>query len=127
MALIGANDLAAMRAVYGKSLHDTCDLMPRTTTTADDGQVVEDWVRSGSSACGFEPTGGAEQRRADMTILAYDAKLRLPLGTAITYLDKVKITRRYGTTLSTPLTFQVEGDPQQGPTGLVCLLKRVTT
>jgi head-tail adaptor len=127
MALIDANDLTAMRAVYGDSLHDTCRLKPRTVTTATDGQEIEDWPDGVIVACGFQPTAGAEQRRADMTILAYDARLRLPLGTAITYLDQVRITHRYGAALATPLTFQVEGDPQQGPTGLVCLLKRVTT
>jgi head-tail adaptor len=127
MALIDANDLAMIRATQVDSLHDTCVLMPRVTDTATDGQVTETWVSGATVACGFEPTGGNEQRRADMTVLAYDAKLRLALGAAITYLDKVRIIKRYGSALTTPLTFQVEGDPQQGASGLVLLLKRVTT
>jgi len=127
MALVDANDLTDMRAVYASSLADTCIPMTRSTTTADDGQVIESWTDGTAIACGFEPTGGTEQRRADMTVLAYDAKLRVPLGTALTYLDKVRITYRLGTALATALTFQVEGDPQQGPVGKVLLLKRVTT
>ncbi len=110
-------------------MQDTCVILPRTVTTATDGQAVESWPEADGhdEICGFQPTAGTEQRRADLTILAYDARLRLPLTVSVTYLDKVRITKRFGVTLTTPLTFQVEGDAQQGPSGLVLLLKRVTT
>lgn len=127
MTLLDANDLYQMRADYDASLPDTCTIGVHTVTTADDGQDVETWPHGDTEACAFQPTAGAEQRRADLTVLTYDARLRLRRGASVTYLDHIILTHRWGTILATPMEFAIEGDPQIGPAGMVLLLKRVST
>ena len=128
MTLIGANDLAAMRGVYGDSLHDTCTIGTHSQTTAN-GRTRDVWTDGAATTCGYKPEPGSERTEqwgTSMVVLRYDATLRLPLGTTITYEDRVTITHRYGTALGTAITLEVVGRPRQGPLGLVVDLREVS-
>ena len=52
--------------------------------------------------------------------------LRLPKSASIKARDRVRVTARFGETLTAPLLFDVVGPPLTGPSGTVVNLRQVT-
>ena len=74
--------------------------------------------------CGFQPMNKGESRDGAQ-VPFMDAKLRLPVGTDITNIDRVRLTSRHGTAI-TPQLYTIEGPPELGPSAMVLNLKLVT-
>lgn len=109
-------------------MQDTCVLQPRTTGAADNYNLpTETWPDGSSYACGLKPRDRDEAMDAAEVPLV-DARLRLPLSAeaSLSNVDRIKITRRFGVTLSTPISYEIVGPPRRGPSGLVLDLKQVT-
>jgi head-tail adaptor len=115
-----------MQATQVSSLMDTCVRCVFSEAADAAGQMIPTWTDGVTLACGFEPRSSIEARRPDMTVLSYDARLRLAITATMDYRDKIRLTHRYGALLATPLTFAIEGQPLRGPSGLVLLLKAVS-
>jgi len=75
--------------------------------------------------CGLDMRQGSERHTQSYTALEYDATMRLPITTTIDAKDRLKVTKRFGETLTTALVFEIVGSVQRGPSGIRVLLKRV--
>ncbi|HLA87368.1 MAG TPA: hypothetical protein VJL10_05075 [Anaerolineales bacterium] len=52
--------------------------------------------------------------------------IRLPLTTTLDPKDRIKVTKRFGVTETTPKTYQIIGHPKAGPSGLLVMVEIVT-
>ena len=126
------DQLAAMRATQALVMGHACQVGTIATTQNSIGELVAAAPAYGRElACGFQmlaPTAiGAEFRTADGSVVRADAVLRLPYGTAVTTSDVVKVTKRHGETITSPLVYEVLGLPAVGASGILCYLRQVTT
>jgi head-tail adaptor len=112
MSLIDSHDLAMMRADQTDALWDTCVVQTQSVTVDTYGQGIETFTDGTAIACRFVPSSGREIKeitRRDGTITIIRAIVRLPRGTTVTPNDRIKITKRFGETLTTPLVYAVAG------------------
>lgn len=128
MSLIDSRDLAMMRADQTDALWDTCIVQTQSVAVDSYGQGIETFTDGSAIACRFVPWAGGELReinRSDGTITVIRAEVRLPLGTTVTAKDRIKITKRFGETLTTALVFGANEPGAIGPTCVTVNLKDV--
>lgn len=105
---------------------DTCTILTFSTGAANGyGKPAVSYAEGSPIICGYRPRSTREVQQGNETVII-DGELRLPITTAIKSTDRVRLTKRFGETLATPLLFSVIGQPAQGPSGLVVSLRRVT-
>lgn len=126
MRLFQTAELSRLQTAQNNAMQDTCVIQAYSATFDTYGAPVITFTDGAPMACGFDPTGGKKNRRVDLTALHVDATVRLPIGTAVNAKDRIKVTRRFGAWLAAALVFDVQGSPQQGPSGLVLELAKVT-
>ena len=123
-----AADLTSMRAAQDGHMLDTCDIQAISTAKDSFGQVVESWPTDAADiVCGLDMRPGSERHGSDKTVVEYDATVRLPISTTVDLRSKIRVTKRFGETLSTPLVFAIVAPIQRGPSGIRLLLKRIET
>jgi hypothetical protein len=121
--MFSAADLSNMRSIQVAHMADECVLYSSVS-----GSALDDWgrptVTSGSvtTVCGLEMVAQDETDKPGAQGPDFDAKVRLPITTTITRIDKVKITKRFGESVA-PITYDVMGECLRGPSGLVLNLK----
>lgn len=124
--MVDANDLAMMREAQAETMHDTCVMLTRITGAVDAYNRQQELYQAGSPiACGLDMRESREV--GDTRVPLYDARVRLPITTDITHLDRIGVTHRYGERLSTVLYYDVVGEPLRGPSALVLNLRTATT
>ena len=126
MRVFTGDELARMQATQTSAMFDTCVIQAYSAAQDAYGAMIASYTDGSEISVGFDPTGGREGKRTDMTTLPIDATVRLPFGTSVNAKDRIKITKRFGTALSTALVFDVVGFPQTGPSGIVLDLESVT-
>lgn len=125
--MFDANELADMRTAQTAHMMDTGYRMVHSQTYDAYNEPVHTYTRSSvSTACGLEMKSGSETDKETMTLINYDAILRLPVNTVINYQDRFEVTKRYGETI-TALVYDVISPVQRGPSGIRVLLKRIET
>lgn len=126
MSLVfSSGELSDLRATQEAHMMDTCLIAEPTTTTNSYNLPSRswNWVGATESACGFDASPSKEL----LDQVPYsEAVVRLPIGTTISNVARVRVTERFGVTESSPITFEVIGAPRQGPSGLLVWLKKVT-
>jgi hypothetical protein len=105
---------------------DVCSILTRGISTDGYGDEVETFSPGSAVICGFKATSKREVQEQGQIVMA-EAELRLPIGTAVTSKDRVRLTYRLGTLLASPVDYEVIGHPYQGPSGLLLTLRRVTS
>lgn len=126
--MFSSDDLTEMRATQVAHMMDTCNLQACVQTRDSTNELVETWPVDGADlVCGLDMRPGSERHGADMTVLMYDATLRLPITAALDAKDRVKVTKRFDEALGTALVYEIVGPIQRGPSGVRLLLKRVET
>ena len=126
MSSFSASDLSNMQSAQEAHMMDTCKRQAVSVTADSMNQQVESWPADGAEiVCGLDMRSGSEKHGKERTIVQYDATLRLPLGTTVNEEDQIKITKRFGTALATPLVYRIVSPIQQGPSGIRLLLRRV--
>lgn len=124
MSKFSLAELSAMQSTQEDAMQDYCELLVRTERAVDEyGMPVEQWVVGSALFCGLENTRSAEWRNGEPP--DFDARLRLPIDTDISNVDRVRITERFGVLLEEPLLFALTGKTKRGPSGLVVELKVV--
>jgi hypothetical protein len=127
MTVFTAAELACMQAAAETVMMDTCDLLARDETDRKDeyGYPVAEWVEEYSLlACGLDLRASRELLNAETPL--YDARLRVPIDTDVSQVDRVRITHRFGEMLSEALLFELIGLPRRGPSGLLLELRYVS-
>ena len=118
-----STELERMQGTQEEGMMDICDLLEHVETDRKDeyGKPVEQWVARSGLACGLDLRSSGEVRNAEADL--WDVRLRLPIDTEVSRVDRVVITHRFGALLGEPMLFQVEGEALRGPSGLVLKLK----
>lgn len=109
-------------------MQDQCQLLTRSTPSDDDYGLPEETFTAGALYdCGFDPSA-RDEAMDETEVVMMDAKMRLPLSAQgdFSNVDRWKITKRFGATLSSQPIYKIIGDPERGPSGLVLNLKLVT-
>jgi head-tail adaptor len=122
---LSALQIAQMQHAGGELMTDTCVVQTRTATADTYGEMIGTYSDGDALACGFRYLSGGELATEQMRMLRTEAELRLPIGTTVTALDRVKLTKRYGAALTTTLVFEVVGPIRRGPAGLLLMLRKV--
>lgn len=121
-----SDELADLRTAQTGHMLDTGNMMPVTVTQDSFGQMVETWTTNGADvACGLDMRPGSERHGTDMTVVAYDATVRLAITTSVDLRDRFRVTKRFGETLSSALIFDIVSPIQRGPSGIRLMLRRV--
>lgn len=119
-------ELSRMQGTQDSAMQDTCQIGVYSRTQDGYGAPVPTYTYGTAIVCGFDPKGGQENWRRDMTPVHVDATVRLPIDTSLETTDRIKIVTRFGVTLSDPMVFEIIQIAQRGPSGLVLDLKEVT-
>ena len=123
-----AADLTSMRSAQTGHMMDSCYLQALTQTFNTFGEEVNSWADSGSEIdCGLDMSPGSETRGTDKTVVKYDAILRIAITELPTELKRIRVTKRFGETLTTPLIYDIVSPIQRGPSGFRILLNKVST
>lgn len=126
MESFDTTELANMRSVQVDSLQDTCVIQRHSYSGDTYGQQVDVFTDdSAAIACGLDMRAGSERWSNREMVLNFDATVRLAITVSVDEKDRIKVTKRYGSTLSTALVFDIAGPMQQGVSGIRLLLKRV--
>jgi len=121
---ISRDELDRMQTTQEAAMLDTCILMRYSETMDSMNHPVPTWTDGPVLPCGLDMTGGREQRGSQRNLVTWDARLRLPINTDLNLKDRVRIILRFGQPC-VPIVYELDGPPEQGPSGLVAPLKKV--
>lgn len=123
-------DLTRMQTAQQTHMPDTCRRMSYSRTQSESGADVETWTEIAVDIpCGIDQTSkrsDAEKVESNMTVVVYDAVVRLPLAQAEQWniKDRLLLTHRFGTAI-TPITYGVAAPVVRGPSGIRLNLQKV--
>lgn len=112
-------------------MQDTCQILARGTAEDEYNLPVESWSILATYDCGFDPDisrYGMQEAMDETEVSTVNAALRLPLEAEDQALNtyRIQITHRFGVALSEQPVYEIVGDPERGPSGLVLKLKVLT-
>ena len=126
-------ELAQLKADNEGHLMDECTILTRSDALDAAGQPIPSWAEAATAVpCGFGfspfkfrsreiSVAGAEETSE----ILVRARISLDYFDTISQNDRLKLTKRFGSTYTTPETYEVQGFLERGPSGLVVNLKRV--
>ena len=115
-----------MREAQTDHMLDTCILQTCTEEISSFRNPVPSYEDAEEAInCGLDMRSGAEKRKPDMTPVEYDATIRLAITEAPSEKDRIKITKRFGETLTTPLIFDIVSPIQRGPSCIRLRLRKI--
>lgn len=125
MNAFSTSELAALQATQVGAMQDACQVLSYSGVTDDYGNPAATYTAGAEIACGVEMLerepgevfGSAETPTADV-------RLRLPLGTVISNVDRVRITKRFGVSVSA-VDYALTQPAMRGPSGLRVLARQV--
>ena len=127
MAKISATELAALRADYDDIMGDTLYVGSESAASADwsSDPATGTWTYTGSAiACGVT-LGMSKEILHNGQPTMTDGVIRIPIGTSVTGVQRVRVTKRHGETLSPAEDYAVIGSPRRGAVGLQLAVQRV--
>ena len=120
------DDIEFMRDCQNAHMMDTCVIQARVLTVDTFGEMVETFPADSLPVyCGLDMSPGSERHMPNGAVITYDAAIRLPIGTVVNPVDRIKITKRFQETLAVPLVYEVMSPLQQGVSGLRFALRRI--
>jgi head-tail adaptor len=119
------DELTGFKTAQTNHMMDTVVRQTYSATSNSYNEDVVTYTDQTAIKCGLDMRPGSERHTSNYTALEYDATMRLPITTTIDARDRLKITKRFGETLTTALVFEIVGPVQRGPSGIRLLLKRV--
>lgn len=117
-------ELERMRAAQEAAMQDRCYVLAYSATADSYGNPTATYTAGDELTCGLELVSPREAQGTGEVPLI-QAKLRLPITTAIDPRDRIQVTTRYGEALTTAQEFEIVGPVEQGPSGLVLNLRVV--
>ena len=119
-------EIAGLRATQESAMQDRCVLWRWAGVTDGYGDVTASYTPElPEIACGLGWRESIESPDADKTVERWSMMLRLPIGTVLDPRDRVQVTARFGIIESTPIVYELAGEPATGPSGLRVPIKRV--
>ena len=128
--MLSRRDLDGMAATQAAGMLDECELLQRADGAADAYGIPQPtYTVVERTPCGLSHSQvGAEvsgSGRRDTQVPIDLRRLRLPVTAQIDHVDRIRMTRRFGFAI-TPVLYEVVGDPQRGPSGLLLQVRMVT-
>lgn len=118
--------LARLKANQAAVFKDTAVILTFSQDVgADYRQTAGAYVAGSSIAVGYKPVTPKEGND-DQGVPMITGRLRLPVGTAVTGQDRVRITHIAGEALAAALDFAIYGEPKRRPTVVLCDLAMIT-
>lgn len=132
MDAFDSSELALMQAAQEAGMMDTCVVLKYVEGATDAyGMPLRTWVEGAMTVCGYDGRRHVEQGVPGGTggaqVALTDGRIRLPLETEISIVDRVRVTQRFGVLLETPVDYELSGEPRRGPSGLLVDVRRVTS
>lgn len=121
-------ELARMGRIQKSAMQDECQLLSYDAGTANAfGLDAESYTLVQGWPCGFRPQARGESMN-EAQVGEKLAEVRLPLEAEadLATTTRLKLTKRYGQIQPEPLTFEIVGLPERGPSGLVLKVRQVT-
>lgn len=121
-----ADELAGMREAQRDHMLDECVALVYADGTVNELNEADapTYTAGDPLPCGLDMRSGSERHGPDMTVIQYDASIRLPLSTSLKETDHIQIVGRFGEFHDT-LTYEIVSPIQRGPSGIRLLLKKV--
>jgi len=107
-------------------MQDICEILSFSSVTDTYGNPRPRYTAGASVACGFQHVRPREVLDTEEFAMI-DAKLRLPIETEITTHDRIRMTTRFGESLTAAEVYEIVGPVMRGPSGIVLLLKAATS
>jgi len=122
---LGTVELAAMRSDVEETLLDTCQIGTEAEASGLE-PGADSWTYDDESpvSCGFNASASKEVFDGSQATIT-DAVFRLPIGTAVTSVNRLKLTHRQGVALDTAEEYALIGAPRRGLTALTVYGRRV--
>lgn len=120
-------DLTNMRAAQNDHMQDFCKVLSYTAGTLNEFNEADapTYPESIGTVCGLDMRPGSERHGQNMTVIEYEATLRLPIEVTLKETDRIQVTHRFGEALDTALTYSIAAPIQRGPSGIRLLLNKV--
>ena len=117
-------ELTRMRSTQDGAMQDVCRVGAYQAT--DDGYNLPsvEYIYGDEVTCGLELVHPSEEHSSG-EVPIIDARLRLPIDTAIDERDRIRVEQRYNEALTTAQVYEIEGPVKRGPSGLVLELRLV--
>jgi hypothetical protein len=121
---ITIGDIVRLKAEAQGMFRDKCKVGVATFADTHDPTALT-WTYGTEISCGFDAMPSSETvDGAEATIT--DAVVRVPVGTAVNADDRIKVTTRNFSALTTAEVYAVVGAPRVGIAATVCKVKRIT-
>lgn len=127
-------EMGRMKVTQEGAMQDMCELLTSSEVIDEYGVPQKTWSVEDTSICGlshsspnrYTSTEGMQDAAGGTQVAMEIRSLRLPKETVISNFGRVKITHRFGELETNPTTYEIIGDPQKGPSGLLVQIERVT-
>lgn len=128
MRPVSTGEMARMAGVQESAMLSRVEILEgiETGTDAWNKKTVMHQLKA-TSVCGFDTTNTQEVMDT-AEVVTIDAVARLPLaldGTVVN-TDRIRLVELWGSEVPTPLSYEIVGQPERGPSALVLNLKLVT-
>lgn len=119
-------DVSDMRIEHEDHMFSVVRRQTYSRSFNDAGQPVESWTEVATDIpCGYNGKQGSEESQDRLTIVKWDATIRLPADTTLDPKDRLKLTTVFGAALGSPIMFEIVGPIQAGPTALLLNVLKV--
>ena len=96
---------------YVAAKPDTCKIGTRGSLSGPEPTAA--WTYGSGIRCAYEQTGSTEVLDDGQAALT-DVVFKLPLGTTVARINRIKLTKRDGVALGTEIVCEVVGEPFTG-------------
>lgn len=130
MREFSVTELDRMEVTQEAVMQDTCELLTFVEVEDEYGVPQKVWSVLDTLQCGLSHSATNSEGMLDAeggTQVPIETRtLRLPADTVVSNLMRVRITHRFNVEQDDPVTYEIIGDPQLGPSGLLVQVERVT-
>lgn len=118
-------DFQWMRQVQDSAMHDQCRLVFRVENPGPYNEPIVSFDPADELIiCGYDPKGGKYQM-SSTEVVSYDSVFRLPHGTILDQRGGLILEMQAGAAVD-PLSFELVGPPDYGPTAILVRARSVT-
>lgn len=123
-----AEEIEDMRGAQTGHMLDECVVLAYTLGALNEFNEADApvYISSDPVLCGLEMRPGSRRFGEEMTVIQYDAALRMPLDTPIKETDRIQVVGRFSEFHEFP-TYEIVSPIQRGPSGVRVYLRKVVT
>lgn len=119
--------LDRQRVQAADTMRDRCQVLAHAQTGTDGhNRPVYGYTAGAEIACGVQVVSNRQAVDAEGNVALVDYKLRLPHGTAVARLDRIRITQRHGVASWTAADCEILGQVELGETAVLLKVKVLT-